>query len=153
MDEGALIWQFMYNGFPFRVDEEISLDMIDRKAEEIFSRKIKLDVIRKTYTDEFMSSTGLIDYVDTVVFNSKLHENQYNAIYGYFLLNSWEKYLPNETEITIGCLSENLAWSNRLGFDDEEIMNVLDDLSDEGYIKVNKQLHPCTIIKTEISNN
>lgn len=151
--DGALIWQFMYYGFPFRFDEEIGLNLINKRKEEVFGREVKLDVIRKTYMDEFMKSTNLIEFEDYVIFNSQIAESQYTKLYGYLLLKSWEKYLPKENEITMGQLIEKFSWGKRLGFMEDEIMGVLDDLSDEGYVKLNKQLHPCTIIKTETSEN
>ena len=152
--DGAPIWVFLYHALPFRFDEEISFEMVDKRKEDFFGRSdVKLDVVRKAYSDEFMRCTSLMTFDKGLVFVSQIAESQYNAVYAYLLLNTWEKYLPKEKEITVNKLIEDLAWGKRLGFQDDEMMLVLDELADEGYISLNKQLYPCTVIKMEESEN
>ena len=50
-------------------------------------------------------------------------------------------------------LTDVLRWNRRFGFDETETMNALDELAADGIISLNKQLHPCTIIRMEESEN
>ena len=55
---------------------------------------------------------------------------------------------PNKSEITLIELIEELSFGKIFGLSDESIGEVLDELSDEDVITINRQLFPATIIKT-----
>ena len=63
------------------------------------------------------------------------------------MLKSWELIFPSEQELTVEQLMQDLAWGKRFGFDETEMTAVLDELETEEILRLNRQLHPCTVIR------
>lgn len=64
-------------------------------------------------------------------------------------MDLWEQLLPDRKEITFEELMDQLKFGNYLGFNIEDCNSVLDSLTDENIISVNRQLVPATIIKLQ----
>lgn len=154
-ENGALIWSFIYRSLPYRIDDSISDSLINSKFSEAFQHdgKDNLNVVKRSYMEGFWQKLRLINWDSELCLNGQIYNEEYKYLYAYTLLKDWEKYRSNERELTVIQLSDELCWSKRLGFDDTETMNVLDELAAEGIISVNKQLHPCTIVRSECSDN
>ena len=153
-NDGALIWLFMYKYLPYRPDDQISDLLINNKFSEVFQHdgKDNLNVVKKSYTEGFWQKLRLLDWNTEFCLNGQLYNDEYKYLYAYTLLKDWEKYKCDDRELTVTQLSDELCWSKRLGFDDTETMNTLDELAAEGIISVNKQLHPCTVVRSECSD-
>lgn len=154
-ENGALIWSFIYKHLPYRLDDQISDSLINTRFSEVFQHdgKDNLNVVKKSYMEGFWQKLRLIDWDDNLCLNGQMYNEEYKYLYAYTLLRDWEKYKSNEREITVIQLTDELCWSKRFGFDDTETMNVLDELSNEGIISLNKQLHPCTIVRSDSSES
>lgn len=154
-NDGALIWSFLYKHLPYRPDGEISGSLINSKFLEVFQHdgKDNLTVVKKSYSDGFWKNLRMFEWGDDLYLYSQLYNDEYKYLYAYTLLKDWEKYKSTERELTITQLSDELYWYKRLGFDDTEAMNVLDELAADGFISLNKQLHPCTVVRSERSEN
>ncbi len=153
--DGALIWSFLYDSLPYRLDDSISNELVNSKFFEIFQHdgKDNLNVVKKSYTEGFWQSLKLMDWNDYLRINGQFYNSDFLYVYAYTLLKDWEQQKSDERELTITQISDELCWSNRFGLDDTEAMNVLDELASEGYISLNKQLHPCTVVRLEKSEN
>ncbi len=154
-NEGALIWTFIYKHLPYRPDDSISDSLINNKFAEVFQHdgKDNLNVVKKSYTEGFWQKLRLIDWDSELFLNGQYYNEEYKYLYAYTLLKDWEKYKSNDRELTVMQLADELCWNKRFGFDDTETMNVLDELAAEGIISINKQLHPCTIVRSECSDS
>ena len=71
--------------------------------------------------------------------------------YAYALLDSWEKVFPDKQEITDFDLRREIGLDKIFGLNEDEYNYVIDSLAYEGFITVNRQLYPATIIR--ISNS
>lgn len=72
--------------------------------------------------------------------------------YAYAMMDSWENILPDKTEITMFEVLDNLAFGKLFGLADDSVNELLDEMSEEGIVSVNRQLYPTTIIKTASPN-
>lgn len=153
--DGALIWSFIYKHLPYVLDDTISKTLMDNKFLEIFQHdgKDNLTIVKKSYVDGFWQSLRIMTWNDELCLNSQIYNDEYKYVYAYTLLRDWEKYKNAEHELILPQLSDELYWSKRLGLDDTEMMAVLDELAIDGFVSLNKQLNPCTIIRLEQSNN
>lgn len=152
-EKGAPIWAFIYNQLPNKLDDDIGNAFIATKANEYFGRAVEFSVVKKAYTEGFWQNTRLMEWEENLHIISQYFANDCKYVYAYALLNSWESYLPDEREISVTQLTDILRWDRRFGFDEAETMNALDELAADGIISLNKQLHPCTIIRIEESDN
>lgn len=152
-EKGALIWSFLYNQLPNKLDDDIGNAFISSKANEFFGRSVEFSVVKKAYTEGFWQNTRLLNWEENLHMNSQFFSNDCKYVYAYTLLSAWEYYLPDEREISVSRLTDILKWDRRLGFDETETLNVLDEIASEGIITINKQLHPCTIIRIEEADN
>lgn len=144
---GAYLFSFLYKYLPFQLDSSISKGFIERRVREIFQHDYDMGIVRRTYTEGFFEALGVFDWDDSLIINSLYYKNELKYVYAYTLLDSWERNFPDERELTVDCISDELYWSRRFGFDKTEMLSVFDELEILGAIKLNKQLHPCTVIK------
>jgi hypothetical protein len=58
------------------------------------------------------------------------------------------KLIPEKDEITINEFQDTIGFGKTFGFNDNEANYVLDNLSGEGVLSLNRQLFPTTLIRT-----
>ena len=153
VNTGAYLWALLYKWLPYQLDSQISYELLERKNTETFGKSFDIGVVKRTYSEGFFESLDVIDWSDGIIFNSCFYKNSLKYVYAYTLLSQWEKDFADEREMTLEQISNVMMWSRRFGFDETEMMNVLDELEAEHMIKINHQLHPCTVIKMESSEN
>lgn len=146
-DQGAYLWAFLYHVLPFQLDMPISNELIARKNEETWGKKFDLGVVKRTYMEGCFSTLRALDWNDGLTFQHCYYSSELKYVYAYTLLNCWEHYFPTKQELTVYEIESELKWSRRFGMDETEMMTVLDELEDEGILKLNRQLHPCTVIR------
>lgn len=146
---GANIWSFVYYHLPIMLEETMSETAMKRKYNDYFGVNADLTPLKKTYSEDgFLAVLGLLDFTEGVKIKSLFYNDSMMYVYAYGLLSSWERSFPAEHEITSEQLTEKINWGKRFGFDDDEILYVLERLENAGIIKLNKQLVPYTLIKT-----
>lgn len=145
---GAYLWAFLYKVLPFQLDSPVSMDLIKRKNAETFLKEYDLGVVKRTYTEGFLQNLHVLEWDSALTFQSNVYRDEWKIVYAYSLLMSWELVFPNEQELTVEQLMYDLAWGKRFGFDETEIMIVLDELEANGIVHLNRQLHPCTVIRS-----
>lgn len=151
---GAPQWCFMFRQFHYESYMPIQINSIENNGLNKFGKNIEIGPIKTLYGvgGDFNS----ISYIDIkskeVEFKNSYPLYEYVNCYAYTLLKDWED-LMSEDEITINDITYKLKWNKGFGFDYETTMEVLDDISSKGYIKLNKQLNPVTIIRKCKSND
>lgn len=69
-------------------------------------------------------------------------------VYAFALFDSWDCLYQDKREITDFELKNGIGFGKLFGFNEDECNYVIDSLSDEGLLMVNRQLYPATIIRT-----
>lgn len=151
-DTGAYLFSFLYKFLPFKLDSTVSRELYERKVKEVFQLNFDMGIVKRTYSEGFFCQLNVYDWNDSLIFNSLYYKNELKYVYAYTLLHSWEIKYPDDRELSIDIIFDNMSWSKRFGFDSTETLNVLEELEKIDVIKLNKQLYPCTVIKLSTSD-
>ena len=112
-----------------------------------------VSVMKSSYSSGIFERIQYADWDENLIFNEKCENVEYRFLYAYILLNSWEILFPSKMEITLSEVLTDLCYGKIMGFNDEEVDSVLSRMSDDGYISINRQLFPVTVIKMASSND
>lgn len=148
-------WYYFMRDIPSPLNVSQDIEFIEKRIQQNFNSKIHMPVVYTTYGPDCFEELGIVSYRRTegkVIFNEVSSNIVYKYVYAYTLLKSWEIQFPTYKEITINQVIEELKWNRAFGFDYDEVLNVLEDLSGDNIITLNKQLTPMTIIKVEDSD-
>lgn len=152
---GAPQWSYLFREFPYVLNEKIDLSVIEEKGKLYFGKPLEIGPLKGMYSTGDFSSLDLIEYSkgnEIIIKRCTPNMEAYN-LYAYTLLEDWERYYSNHDEITINAVIEKLKWNKPFEFDYETTLEVLDEISASGYITINKQLNPITIIKNSQSKD
>ena len=69
-------------------------------------------------------------------------------VYAYALLESWDRLFPGKQEITDFDIKDIIGFGKIFGLNEDEYNYVMDSLAYEGFISINRQMYPATIIRT-----
>lgn len=147
-EQGALIWSFLYVQLPLMLNDSISISSLKKKADEFFQQDVDFSPLKKAYTDGFWSTQNLIEFGNDFCIPNAYYNDGFRYLYAYTLLDSWDKQLNTVQEITTDQITETLFWNKRFGFDYDEMIFALEELEHMGYLQINKQLLPFTVIRT-----
>lgn len=158
-EKGAPQWSFWANtvhqGFIQSISSERVMEQFRKQFDGNLSYEEIFGVMRRSYLEGFFKE---LEYLSINETNKSLsfHENSARDellyAYAYAMMDSWEYILPEKKEITLFELLEDLSFGKIFGLADDTVNELLDDMSGEGIISVNRQLFPTTIIKTTSSN-
>lgn len=153
-DSGAPQWAFVFNDTHIGFSQELGSARLNDAANQKWGLEIAYEeafgVARRSYLDGFFSELELIsvDGSGAWSFKELYEKDELLYVYAYAILNSWEKLLSDKSEITVFELTEQLSFGKVFGLNDDSINEVLEMLSDEGILTLNRQLFPMTIIRT-----
>lgn len=148
---GAPQWCYLFR--KYEGNKEIKKEDLIRELEKFFEKpSINITPVLGTYKNAFEDLKLITESNGKVIFEKRpiLIENIY--VYGYTLLKDWEEVYPNQKEITILNVLNNLKWGKPFGFEYDDILEALELMEEYNLVKLNKQLSPLTIIKLEESN-
>lgn len=159
-DKGAYIWSFIYFKQSLMFEEKISFDFLKKKYHDLFLIDADLSPFKRAYRDDgfwgklgLFDSQALSDKSGELCLNSLFYNDVFKFAYAYTLFSSWDTYFQDTREITTEQIADELRWNKRLGFDEDEMLFVLEELETEGLVKLNKQLVPYTVIRTAETND
>ena len=158
-EKGAPQWSFLANeihpGFIQSISSERIMEQFRKQFDGNLSYEEIFGVMRRSYLEGFFKE---LDYLNIDETNKNLSFHEISArdelmyVYAYAMMDSWEYILPEKTEITLFELLDRLSFGKIFGLAHDTVNELLDDMSGEGIISVNRQLFPTTIIKTTSSN-
>lgn len=149
IENGAPHWSYLFKVFNYDLEEEYSFKNIEKSFQEYFGKiNLKMGVVKGSYQDESFELIRLIEVDgDSIKFNLSYSRIDFINIYTYTLIKSIEQYYNDINEITIDQIINELKWNKPFGFDYDTTLLLLDEIEDRGYITINKQLSPITVIK------
>lgn len=149
IEKGAPQWSYLFRKYPYEFNEKIKLESIEKIAMNEFGKSLELSPLKTMYTNGDFNNVSTIELRDkkSIIFKNVIP--MYDAInaYAYCLINEWEDKLSSLSEVPIREIENTIGWSKGLGFDYETCMEILDEINMRGYVKLNKQLNPITIVK------
>lgn len=155
--EGAPQWSFLvhsaHSGFMSGVSSEYLLAQankafgVEMAFEELFG------VVKRSYLDGCFRAINYLTWDDNVLFHERPENQELIFAYAYAIINSWKRLIPEKDEITINELQDKIGFGKTFGFNDNETNYVLDILSSEGVLSLNRQLFPATLICTANTND
>lgn len=151
---GAPQWAYVFNGFTHVFDQSISFGHLKDRCNEYFGFPVELGIVKNSHQSGMFEGLGLVDWDDhSICYHSQCVSEQYLYLYAYTLLNVWESILPSARELPLPDILSVLGWGTSFGFDMDTVSFAMDMLSDAGYVKVNRQLYPVTVIRLQASEN
>lgn len=149
----AFQWSYLikhaYRGFfqscsnNFLIDEANLQFQTNCTFEEMFGP------IKRSYIDGAFSDLDYLDWNQDLKFLEQTENPEYVFLYAFILLDLWESVFPNRKELTFDEISNELLYNRFLGLNVEDCNSVLDCLSDESIISINRQLVPSTFMKLQ----
>lgn len=112
-----------------------------------------LSVVKSSYTEGCFEKLDFLAWDTTIEFHEHSEKFDLAFVYAYALLDSWERIFPDKQEITDFNIKNELGFDKIFGFNEDECNYVIDSLAYEGFITVNRQLYPATIIRTSNSTS
>lgn len=158
-EKGAPQWSFLANeihpGFIQSVTSERVMEQFRKQFDGNLSYEEIFGVMRRSYLEGFFKELEYLS-IDETNKSLSFHEisvrDELMYVYAYAMMDSWEYILPEKTEITLFELLDSLSFGKIFGLADDTVNELIDEMSGEGIISVNRQLFPTTIIKTTSSN-
>ncbi|WP_050699156.1 hypothetical protein [Anaeromassilibacillus senegalensis] len=156
---GAPQWVFLIHEVHPSFGEELSQERLFDLAKTWCDatpanmQKKVFSVVKGSYSEGCFERLGFLDWNDTIMFHEQPEKLELTFVYAYALFDSWERLFPEKREITSLELKETLGFGKTFGFNEDECNYVIDSLSDEGLLTINKQLYPATIIRTTNADN
>lgn len=158
-EKGAPQWSFFANevhsGFIQSISSERVMEQFRKQFDGNLSYEEIFGVMRRSYLEGFFKELEYLSIDETnksLSFHEITTRDELLYVYAYAMMDSWEYILPEKIEITLFEMLDSLAIGKIFGLADDSVNELLDDMSGEGIISVNRQLFPTTIIKTASSN-
>lgn len=158
-EKGAPQWSFLTNAVHPGFIQGISPERLMEQSSTFFAGNLSYEevfgVIRRSYIDGFFADLKYIfinDCSREICFREHSAHDELLYVYAHSMLDSWNTLIPGKSEITLFELMNELSFGKVFGLSDESINEVLEELSEEGIIALNRQLFPTTIIKTALPN-
>ena len=146
---GAPLWAKIFKTIFPKYKNGIKKEMLLKELEIMFDGKVNTKNIAPFYGsyDSFFSSLELLhDDGESIKITSLSYNKEYIYVYAYILITYWDELFLDQDEITSNQLDE-LFFGNVFGWNKQEEYEVLEQLSDYGIIRMNRQLMPYTILK------
>lgn len=146
----AVMWSYIFNSIIKSNGLEFTnQSLINALTRKFDTNKINVTPFRTCYTAE--KSFGDLNILDIeeekYIFKKHDINRAFRYLYAYLLLYNWEKFLPNQSEITYDNLLLDLGFGRPFLWDEPSIMEVLEVFNEERIIIINRQLSPITFIK------
>lgn len=157
LKEGAPQWSYFFREYPYEYNAKIMFSDIEDQGKKKFAKDIEIGPLKSMYISDDFNIISNLDISkgnrQEVIFNINNPMFEATNLYAYGLLYDWELILPESKEITIDDILNLLKWGKAFGFDYDTMLEVLDEISARGIIKINKQLNPVTIIRNMNSSD
>ena len=151
---GAPQWEYLIHDAYPGLENPISQERIFSSA-ELWCDVARKDILRKvfhvvkgSYSDGCFSTLNFLTWNDSIEFLECAEKQYLLYVYAYALFDSWDRVFPDRQEISDFDLKDTLGFDRIFGFSEATCNNVIDSLMDEGFLTVNRQMFPATLIRT-----
>lgn len=150
---GAPQWGFLVHkankGFATELTPDF-LSSLAQKEFDISSAEVTkaFGVVKNSYMSGCFSNLYYLEWDEKIVFEEQREQIEFEYLYAYALIDSWERMFPDKKEITLSEVLEDLSFGKVFGLNDEDIDSVLSTLEERRIISINRQLFPITIVRT-----
>ncbi len=157
IDQGAPQWSFIIRSGHQGFIADTSSTHLLAKAVKFFNIKVSFEelfgVVKRSYSEGCFSGIAYLQWDDRVQFIEHNENKQFVFLYAYAILSDWETHFPSKNEITMIELQNTLSVGKVFGLNENELSDMLDTLSSEGILTVNRQLFPATIVRRTTSSD
>lgn len=145
---GAPQWSYIFHTLPHLLNQPIDSEFLKDRCNSFFGFPVDLGVVKNCYQTGMFEGLRLLNWTDKgLVFNRGYISRQNMPVYAYTLISTWERILPDQREIPLPMVLNELGWGAGFGFDEADTPIVIDALADEQYVQVNRQLFPVTVVR------
>lgn len=148
-ESGAKVWFSVFRNVMPRYKLGIKKSLIIKELNILLENKVTSKNIAPFFGsyDSFFDNLSIVfDDGELIKILSNPYHREYIYVYAIALLIYWKEKYPDQDEITSDQLNA-LCFGNVFGWDAQEEYEVLEYLSDNGIIRLNRQLMPYTILK------
>lgn len=156
---GAPQWSYFVHEAHPGFGEKISQDRLFKNAStwcdvsvSHMSKKV-FSVVKASYSDGYFEKLNFVTWDENIEFLEHPEKIDLVFVYAYALLDSWERLYPDKQEITDVDLKDEIGFGKIFGLNEDECNFVIDSLSYEGILSVNRQLFPATLIRVSSSEH
>lgn len=151
---GAPQWTYFVktanSGFTNDVSTEYFFSNIQKDMGVSLSDATKaFGVVKSSYSDGLFSGLYFAEWDDEHIhFNEKNEQYDMTYLYGYALLDCWDRIFSDKKELSFDQVVEDMSYGKIFGLNSEEIDSVLCSLEEKQIVSINRQLFPVTIVRT-----
>lgn len=151
-EQGAPQWSYLVHNAHCGFQNALSMEALMRQATQFFGVDIAFkdlfSVVRLAYREGFLSSLDYVRWDDEqITYQEHSYSPDQLYLYGYALLDSWDRRFPGQREITVPQIEEQIGIGKIFGLNWDDMRVTLDLLADSGIVSLNWQLFPTTVIR------
>ena len=147
-------WEYLVHtihpGFGDKISQDRLFTLAGTWCDVSQSNMLKkvFSVVKSSYTEGCFGRLNFLKWDRNIEFHEHAEKFDMAYVYAYALLDSWNRVFPEKQEITDLEIKNEIGFDKIFGLNEDEYNYVIDSLSFEGVITVNRQLYPATIICT-----
>ena len=152
-EQGAPQWGFLVHkankGFAAELTSEFFSSMAQKEFDLSSTEITKaFGVVKNSYMSGCFSNIYYLDWNERIVFEEQREQIEFEYLYAYALIDSWNYMFPEKKELTLLEVLDDLSFGKVFGLNDEDVDSVLSTLEERRIISINRQLFPITIVRT-----
>lgn len=150
--KGAGLWSYIFHEIFPKYTNIVEKTLFEKEIEMRFGSNVKMGPFHGTYEDLFSALNVLNISSDRISITSMGYDREFVYLYAYVLFVYWDEWyekvqgsdVVSKEEITSKQLKE-IGFRFAFGWSEKEEYDVLEHLSDQNLIRMNRQLSPYTI--------
>ena len=145
---GSELWYFAYRCLQEKYGNRITKQVIEHDIFNNFGKSTKMTAYNSCYSS--MQSLGVLELIDfqndVLIFKEFIYKDEY--FYGilYTIFKELKAYDNKRSEFTVDELFTKLKWNYAMNWSQDRTMKLLEKAFDDGWIDLNRQLVPTTIM-------
>lgn len=143
------MWSTVFKQILPKYRDGIKKDILLIELEKIFDGKVNKKNFAPfvgSYEDLFSDLKILSIDKEILRINSLTYNKEFIYLYAYILFEYWEELYPEQDEISAVQFSD-LNYGKVFGWNEQMEYEILQNLADNGMIRMNKQLVPYTLLQ------
>lgn len=145
---GSELWFFICRSMQSSYGNKISKNVIEHDIVSYFKKGTKMSAFNSSYTNEnsFGNLNLIIIEENNIRFRDFVYEEEFFYAILYVLYQELMTTDPNRSEFTVIELFHDLKWNCSLNWSENKSMSFLERASEDGWLDLNRQLTPTTIL-------